>query len=90
MTFTLDDETVRTLRKIADRTGRPQSLVVREAIAEYAAGGERLSDDDRARLLKACDELAPALPARPDDEVRRELTEIRRARRLGGRRPKAR
>lgn len=90
VTFTLDDETVRTLRKIADRTGRAQSLVVREAIAEYAAGGERLGDDERARLLKAYDELAPALPGRPAHEVSRELTDIRRARRLGGRRPKAR
>lgn len=90
VTFTLDDDTVRTLRKIADRTGRAQSHVVREAIAEYAAAGERLGDEERERLLNAYDELVPALPRRSAAEVKRELTELRRARRLGGRRTKAR
>jgi hypothetical protein len=90
VTFTLDDETVRTLRRIADRTGRAQSLVVREAIAEYAAGGERLGDGERERLLNAYDELAPALPRRSAADVKRELTGLRRARRLAGRRTKTR
>ena len=42
VTFTLDDDTVARLRRIAARARKPQSLVVREAIAEYAARGERL------------------------------------------------
>jgi predicted transcriptional regulator len=32
------DETVRTLRTIAERLGKPQSMVVREAVAEMALG----------------------------------------------------
>jgi predicted transcriptional regulator len=38
VTFTVDDETVRTLRTIAERLGKPQSMVVREAVAEMALG----------------------------------------------------
>ena len=90
VTFTLDDETVARLRKIAQRSRKPQSLVVREAIAEYAAGGERLSEVERARALKAYDALAPAVGRRPPAEIARELRELRRARRSGGRRTAAR
>jgi predicted transcriptional regulator len=85
VTFTLDDETVRTLRKIAERTRKPQSLVVREAVADYAARGERLSEEERARALQAYDALAPAIRPRQPGEVRRELRAIRQARRNGGR-----
>lgn len=89
-TFTLDDETVARLRRIAQRTRKPQSLVVREAIAEYAAQGERLSDDERARALKAYDALAAAVRRRTPAEIARELRELRASRRSGGRRTVAR
>ena len=36
VTFSLDDETVRLLRRAAERSRKPHSLVVREAIAQYA------------------------------------------------------
>jgi predicted DNA-binding protein len=90
VTFTLDDETVGRLRKMAERTRKPQSLVVREAIAEYAARGERLSEEERDRVLDAYDALAPTIRQRPGKDVTRELQEVRRARRRGGRRTPAR
>ena len=90
VTFTLDDETVGRLRKIAVRTRKPQSLVVREAIAEYAAQGERLTEDERSRALKAYDALAPAVQRRTPADIARELRELRRARRSSGRRTPAR
>ena len=36
MTFTFDSQTVETLRRTASRLKRPQSVIVREAIQEYA------------------------------------------------------
>jgi predicted transcriptional regulator len=90
VTFTLDDETVGRLRRIAERTRKPQSLVVREAIAEYAARGERLTEEERDRALKAFDALVPAVRRRAPAEVVRELRELRQTRRRGGRRTPAR
>jgi hypothetical protein len=90
VTFTLDDETVGRLRRIAERTRKPQSLVVREAIAEYAARGERLTEEERDRALKVFDALVPAVRRRAPAEVARELRALRQARRRGGRRTAAR
>jgi hypothetical protein len=87
-TFTLDDETLRTIRKMALRERKPQSLVVREAVAHYAAREEKLSPEERERLLRVLDEMQ-ARPAQPDDktaaDVDRELRELRHARRGRGR-----
>ena len=44
----------------------------------------RLSESERAAMLKAFDTLVAAIPARPQHEVENELREIRRARRHGG------
>ena len=86
VTFSLDEETVRQLRATAESTKKPQSQVVREAVAEYAARVGRLSDAERLALLRTFDRLVPALPARPAREVDAELRNIRSARRHGGRR----
>ena len=40
MTFSLDEETVQKLRKIAQQTKKPQSMVVREAVAVYSTREE--------------------------------------------------
>jgi hypothetical protein len=85
VTFTLDDETVMTLRRTAARLHKPQSRVVREAIGEYAARAGKLSDEERTRMLKILDTMLPAIPRRPAREVDAELREIRRARRRWGR-----
>ena len=83
LTFSLDDETVAALRTAARRTGKPQSLIVREAIAQHTAGETRLSDEDRDRLLGVLRRIRARPGARPQAEVDRELQEIRRSRRTG-------
>ncbi len=86
MTFTLDDATVTKLRQSATRLDKPQSEVVREAIADYAERVGRLSERERRAMLHVFDTLVPALPIRPLREVTAELKSIRTARRTGGRR----
>lgn len=85
MTFTFDEATVARLRRAAERLGKPQSQVVREAINDYAARVGKLSEEERVRLLKVFDAVVPAIPRRPLREVRREIETIRVARRQGGR-----
>jgi hypothetical protein len=89
VTFTVDEETARTLKTTAERLRKPQSLVVREAIAEYAARAGRLTESERRRMLRTVDELLRQPPTRPQPAVRRELDQIRRTRRQGGRRHSA-
>jgi predicted transcriptional regulator len=83
LTFSLDDETVAALRKAAERSRKPQSLIVREAIAEYTARDERLSAADRERLLGVLRGIRSRPHGRSAAEVDRELHGIRRARRTG-------
>ncbi len=90
VTFTLDDETIRRLRTAAERLRKPQSQVVREAVAEYADRVGRLSEAERAALLRTFDRLVPPLPARPARAVDAELRRLRADRRRGGRRSAAR
>ena len=86
VTFSLDDATVAAIRKTAERLRKPQSQVVREAVADYAARSDRLSESERVRLLGVLDRLHDHRPARSASEVDAELAELRRARRGGGRR----
>ena len=86
VTFTVDEETARTLKTTAERLRKPQSLVVREAIAEYAARAGRLTETERRRMLRTVDEILRQPPTRHQAAVRRELDQIRRARRRAGRR----
>ena len=83
MTFSLDDETVRTLRMIAERKQKPQSVVVREAIVEYAAKDEKLSDPERTRKLQLIRNLRSQAPTRDQADVDRELDDLRRSRKTG-------
>src|SRR5436190_3894020 len=78
-TFTFDDATIRRLRETADRLGRPQSQVVREAIADYAERVGRLSEEERRRWLEIFDTVVPTIPLRPVNEVDEELRELRAA-----------
>ena len=86
VTFSLDVETVARLRRTAERLGKAQSHVVREAVAEYAARADRLSEGERARLLGVLDALAGRPAGRPAREVDAEIRAVRAARRRGGRR----
>ena len=87
VTYTLDDETVERVRKLAQRTRKPQSQIVREAVAHYAAREEKLSPEERDRILTILRTLGPQLPTRPREEVEQELREIRESRRTGWQRP---
>ncbi|PYR58909.1 MAG: hypothetical protein DMF85_09375 [Acidobacteria bacterium] len=89
LTFSMDDGTVRTLKATAERLRKPQSMVVREAVAEYAARAGQLTEAERRRLLKQLDDLARRPPTRPQAQVDAEIREVRRARRGGGRRHRA-
>ena len=89
VTYTLDDDTVQRIRRVAARLGKPQSQVVREAVKDYEAHSDRLSDDERARMLAALDELLPKIPPRKQADVDAEVAEVRRARRHGGRKHRA-
>jgi predicted transcriptional regulator len=86
VTFTLDDETVERLRRLAARLRRPQSQVVRESIREYEVRSDKLSEDGRRRMLDVLDRITKAPPTRPQAEVDAELREIRAARRRWARR----
>jgi len=86
LTFSMDEDTARTLRATAERLRKSQSLIVREAIAEYAARAGRLTEAERRRLLDVIDEMMRRRAARTAKDVARELREVRRARRQGGRR----
>ena len=86
VTFSLDEHTVNEIRRTAARLQRPQSQVVREAVAEYAARADRLSDRERRDALAVVDRLRQARPTRSVDDVDQELRTIRQGRRRGGRR----
>lgn len=86
VTFTLDDETVSALERLAERLSRPKSQVVREAIRVYGKQADRLTDEERDAMLGAFDELTKRIPGRPRGEVEKELAAARKARREGGRR----
>ena len=85
MTFTLDEATAREIDRAADRLAIPKSQVVREAVQLYGEQLGRLSDEERRDRLAGFDALVPTLPTRPRDAVERELAEVRKARRRGGR-----
>jgi hypothetical protein len=85
-TFVFDEATARALRATAVRLGKSQSLVVREAVAEYAAHAGRLTDGERRRMLGAIDGLLQGAPARNRLAAAAEIRDLRRARRGGGRR----
>ncbi len=86
VTFSLDDETVEQLRRAATRLGMAQSHVVREAVAEYAARADRLSERERLHLLAVLEGLGAAPQTRSARAVDDEIKAVRTARRTGGRR----
>ncbi len=86
VTFTLDESTVARLNRTAERLAKPKSEVVREAIAEYDAKSDRLSEAERERMLRVLDEILASPSDRSQAGADREIAEIRRARRSGGRR----
>jgi predicted transcriptional regulator len=87
VTFTLDEGTVGKLSETAKRLAKPKSQVVREAIEDYHAKSDRLTEAERVRMIRAIRELMASPPTRSEREVDQELRELRASRRTGWRRP---
>ena len=87
MTFTLDEETVNRLNLTARRLVKPKSEVVREAIREYEARSDRLSEAERVRAVRILKELMKQPQTRSQADADREQREIRESRRRGWGRP---
>ncbi|MYD86216.1 MAG: ribbon-helix-helix protein, CopG family [Acidobacteria bacterium] len=81
VTYSLDDATVRRIRRAAERLGKPQSHVVREAVAVYDARTDRLSEAERLRMLGVLDRWREEQTPRSRESVESELREIRLSRR---------
>lgn len=89
VTFSLDANTIARIDDAAQRLAISKSEVVREAIAEYHACKGKLTDAERRRMLDAFDRFVPAIPERGAASTDRELAELRKSRRAGGRRRSA-
>ena len=86
VTYSLDDATVDRIRRTAARLRMAQSHVVREAVADYAARADWLSEGERLHLLSVLHRLRDAPPTRTTAEVAAEISAVRTARRRAGRR----
>ena len=86
ITFSLDEATVAQIRQTAARLRKPQSHVVRDAVADYATRTDRLSERERQHLMGVLERIRDSRPTRPAVAVDAELRSIRTARRAGGRR----
>jgi len=86
VTFTLDRLSIQRLQDAADQLAVAKSEIVREAIMEFYDRLGRLSDRERSAMLRTFDEMVPAIGRRSAGAVDRELKELRRARKTGGRR----
>jgi metal-responsive CopG/Arc/MetJ family transcriptional regulator len=86
VTFTFDEVTVARLQEAAARLGLPRSEIVRKAILEFHERMGWLGERERLEMLRAFDELVPTIPAKPARHVDRELAELRKSRRVSGRR----
>jgi predicted transcriptional regulator len=84
-TFTLDAETIAALKRAAARTGKPQSFVVREAIAQYEIRAEQLTTAEQRHMLGVVAELRRRGPTATAAAVRREIASVRQARRRSSR-----
>jgi predicted transcriptional regulator len=85
-TLTLDDETIQQIERLARLLHRSTGQIVEDAMQHLQPTPRPLSDEERQRRLKALDEMRKRPSTRSQDEVRREIEEIRAVRRSGGRR----
>lgn len=86
VTFSLAEATVAQIRQTAVRLRKAQSHVVRDAVADYAARCDRLSERERLYAMSVLERLRDAKPTRAAAAVDTELRSVRAARRSGGRR----
>jgi len=86
MTFTFDETTVEVLRRTSARLKKPNSVVVREAIRDYAGRADRLSDDERRHMLRILDRIVSRPATKTAAAVDQEIKSVRAVRKTGGRR----
>ena len=86
VTFTVDQETIDTLTRVAARLKKPKSVIFREAIRDYSDRADRLSSKEREHRLAIMDRIMARKVSRSNAEVDAEIRENREARRRGGRR----
>ena len=86
VTFTLDEATIQRIDRAAATLSIAKSQVIRDAVQNFSDGLGRLSEAERLRMLKIIDEVLPRIPKGDQRLVDKELKEIRRERRSGGRR----
>jgi hypothetical protein len=86
ITLTLDEETIQRIEMAAEHLGKSNSEVVEDLMAKYHELPDRLSDTERQRMLNVLERIRNRPSLKTDDDVRREIEEIRAARRSGGRR----
>lgn len=82
VTFSVDEDTVRQIRRLAARTRKSQSTIVREAIALYAVAPEdvRIPEEERDRQLRILRTIRAEGASRSVEEADAELRELREAR----------
>jgi metal-responsive CopG/Arc/MetJ family transcriptional regulator len=86
VTFTLDEKAVSHLKEAARRLAKSKSEIIREGIEEVYQRSDRLSDEERTRMIAYLKDYAKRkLPTRPPGEAQREIEEIRKSRRTGWR-----
>ena len=84
-TFSLDEATIAEIRRTAERLRKPQSHIIREAVADFAARTDRLSEREQKRLLDVMTAFRKKKPDRTARQVDAEIQSVREARRSGGR-----
>lgn len=89
LTFTVDPETVEILKRTAARMNKPQSAIFREAIRDFADRADKLTAEERDKMLAVLDRIRTQKPTRPQHEVEAEIAGVRATRKTGGRRTRA-
>lgn len=85
VTFTLDEKAVNHLAETARRLHKPKSEIVRDAIEEAYKKSDRLSDEERTRMVAFLKEYAKRKLPGTRADAEREKQEIRESRRTGWR-----
>jgi hypothetical protein len=85
VTIQIDRATLASVDKDAARLSKPRSAVLRQAIESSYPNRGPVSEAERLRRLRIIDEMMKRPPTRSQRDADREIAEIRRARRSGGR-----
>jgi hypothetical protein len=83
MTFTLDEATVEVLKRTAARLQKPQSYVLREAIAHYEPHAGKLSRGESKHRVELFDQMLSEIPTRGASAANKELKQLRVSRSKG-------